>query len=408
MQPVPGSATDGIEPADNRRLRQQFRLAPGLAGRRDAASLLHGPRLSGRGRGQDLSPSRQQRVPRRGIVSPVRDHATRPDAGAKFNGIGAIRSLNFDWGPWPLDESATPDARSVEFGIDFLERSRDRPFFLAIGLFRPHMPFHVPPKYFASYPLDRVAMPRTPAGDLQDIPEGGQALLRQKQHFMKAIRDADAEHPGTWREAVRSYQASCTFADHQLGRLLDALARSEDARNTIVVLWSDHGYHLGEKNHWEKFVLWEKATRVPLVIAAPGTVGGGTEVSAPVSLLDLYPTLLDLAGLPPKPTLEGQSLTPLLRGSPPTADSVNDLSAEQSCRTVESVALHPLRRRHGGTLRPRQRSRRIEQSGGSRGVRRHDPQAAAGAPEAVSPESLRVALTAEATEPFQAADASRR
>ena len=231
----------------------------------------------------------------------------------KFNGIGAIRSLNFDWGPWPLDESATPDARSVDFGIDFLERSHDQPFFLAIGLFRPHMPFHVPPKYFASYPFDRIAMPRTPAGDLHDIPEGGQALLRQKQHFMKAILDADAERPGTWREAVRSYQASCTFADHQLGRLLDALARSEHARNTIVVLWSDHGYHLGEKNHWEKFVLWEKATRVPLVIAAPGTVARGTVVSAPVSLLDLYPTLLDLAGLPPNATLEGQSLTPLLR-----------------------------------------------------------------------------------------------
>ncbi len=236
-----------------------------------------------------------------------------PMPARKFNGIGAVRSLNFDWGPWPLDESATPDARSVDFGIDFLERSHDRPFFLAIGLFRPHMPFHVPPKYFASYPLGQVAMPRTPSGDLQDIPDGGRALLEQKQHFMRAILDADSERPGTWRESVRSYQASCTFADHQLGRLLDSLARSEHVGNTIVVLWSDHGYHLGEKNHWEKFVLWEKATRVPLVIAAPRTVAPGTVVSAPVSLLDLYPTLLDLTGLPPNPTLEGKSLTPLLR-----------------------------------------------------------------------------------------------
>ena len=130
---------------------------------------------------------------------------------------------------------------------------------------------------------------------------------------MRAILDADSERPGTWRESVRSYQASCTFADHQLGRLLDSLARSEHVGNTIVVLWSDHGYHLGEKNHWEKFVLWEKATRVPLVIAAPRTVAPGTVVSAPVSLLDLYPTLLDLTGLPPNPTLEGKSLTPLLR-----------------------------------------------------------------------------------------------
>ena len=230
----------------------------------------------------------------------------------KFNGIGAVRSANFDWGPWPLDESASPDARSVDFGIDFLSRSHDRPFFLAIGLFRPHMPFHAPPKYFAGYPKGRVAMPRTVKDDLRDIPSGGLALLRQKKHFMQAIHDAERNAPGTWAEAVRSYLASCTFADHQLGRLLDALARSGHAGSTIVVLWSDHGYHLGEKDHWEKFALWEKTTRVPLVISAPGATEPGTVVESPVSLLDLYPTLVDLAGLPPNPGLEGESLVPLL------------------------------------------------------------------------------------------------
>ena len=238
-----------------------------------------------------------------------------PMPRVKFNGIPEVASLNFDWGPWPLDESTTPDMRSVDFGVEFLSRRHELPFFLAIGLFRPHMPFHVPPKYFANYPGDEVAMPRTPAGDLDDIPAGGRALLRQKQHFMRAIRAGEARNPGTWRRAVRAYQASCTFADHQLGRLLEALARSPHASNTIVALWSDHGYHLGEKGHWEKFALWEKSTRVPLVLVAPDRVKPGTVVDTPVSLLDLYPTLVALAGLPEREGLEGESLLEALSGS---------------------------------------------------------------------------------------------
>ena len=230
----------------------------------------------------------------------------------KFNGIDAIRSLNFDWGPWPLDEAATPDFRSVDFGVQFLSRRHNRPFFLAIGLFRPHMPFHVPPKYFSEYPVGQVPMPRVSEDDIVDIPSGGQSLLKEKEHFMRVIREAESRAPGTWSEAIRSYLASCTFADHQLGRLVDALAMSEYASRTIIVLWSDHGYHLGEKNHWEKFALWEKTTRVPLVIVAPTTIDAGVELDSPVSLLDLYPTLLDLAGLPMKSDLEGDSLVSLL------------------------------------------------------------------------------------------------
>ena len=231
----------------------------------------------------------------------------------KFNGIQAVRSPNFDWGQWPLDESSTPDSRSVDYGIEFLTRAHSKPFFLAIGIFRPHMPFHVPPKYFALYPPGHVVMPRIDKSDLLDIPTGGKELLRKKQHFIRAILDAEARREGTWREAVRAYQASCTFADHQLGRLVDALGRSRHRTSTVIVVWSDHGYHLGEKNHWEKFVLWEKSTRVPLVIVAPGVTRPGTVVESPVSLLDLYPTLSELAGLPPDPDLEGRSLVPLFR-----------------------------------------------------------------------------------------------
>ncbi len=233
----------------------------------------------------------------------------------KFNGIDAVRSLNFDWGPWPPQESDTPDARAVDYGIRFLQQEREEPFFLAIGLFRPHMPFHVPPMYFAHYPKDRNAMPHSWVDDLEDIPSGGQALLDQKAHFMRAILAKEEKAPGTWREAVRSYLASATFADHQIGRLVDGLALSPHAKSTVIVLWSDHGYHLGEKGHWEKFALWEKTTRVPLIVAAPGKVRPNTRVETPVSLLDLYPTLLELTGLPPKPGLDGQSLVPLLEDS---------------------------------------------------------------------------------------------
>lgn len=236
-----------------------------------------------------------------------------PIPARKLNGIYDIRSENFDWGPWPLDVSETPDARSAEFGVEFLQRRHDRPFFLAIGLFRPHMPFHAPPSSFAQYPEKDVVLPLRPPNDLDDIPSGGKALLEQTRRFWDAVLHGEADRPGTWRDSVRAYQASASFADQQLGRVLTALAASPYAKSTIVVVWSDHGYHLGEKEHWEKFALWEKTTRVPLVILAPGLTQPGAHVEAPVSLLDLYPTLLELAGLPSRSDLEGRSLAPLLR-----------------------------------------------------------------------------------------------
>lgn len=236
----------------------------------------------------------------------------------KLNLLGKVSSENFDWGPFPYDVDQTPDERAVEFGVDFLERKHDRPFFLAIGLFRPHMPFHVPPKFFAQYPPESVVMPERPAGDLDDVPSGGRKLLERSRHWWSGILEAETARPGVWRDSVRAYQASATYADYQLGRLLSALAASPYAEDTIVVVWSDHGYHLGEKEHWEKFALWEKTTRVPLVILAPEASEAGSEIGRPVTLLDLYPTLLDLAGLPPKKDLDGLSLRPLLEN--PTAE----------------------------------------------------------------------------------------
>ena len=313
LQPVTSGPADRQEPIGNRRVREPLRLAARASRRDHATALLHEPWIPGGGGGARSSTTMTTArftTTNRSIDS-RRCSSTRCRRGNSTESILFAASISTG-AQWPLDESATPDARSVDYGVAFLSRRHSQPFFLAIGLFRPHMPFHVPPKYFAEYPVENVPMPRVAAGDLLDIPAGGRALLEQKAHFMRAILEADAKRPGTWREAVRSYLASCTFADHQLGRLLDALARSPHTGSTIIVLWSDHGYHLGEKNHWEKFALWEKATRVPLVLVAPGRADPGTVVETPVSLLDLYPTLLDLAGLPPKKGLEGESLVPLL------------------------------------------------------------------------------------------------
>jgi len=232
----------------------------------------------------------------------------------KLNGIYyGVNSPNFDWGPWPMNEAEAPDVRTVNFGIDFLRRDHRDPFFLAIGIFRPHMPFFAPPKYFSWYPKDQVVMPKVLDNDLDDIPAGGMTLWKKTRHFFDTLSKEDSKNPGTWKAAVRAYQASCTFADHQLGRLLDALAMSPYRANTIIVLWSDHGYHLGEKKHWEKFALWEKTTHVPLLFVVPGLTRPGSHSTRPVSLLDLYPTLVELAGLPARQDLDGVSLAPLLK-----------------------------------------------------------------------------------------------
>ena len=137
--------------------------------------------------------------------------------------------------------------------------------------------------------------------------------VRNRDEFWKGMLKADQETPGAWRDAMRAYQACAGFADAQVGRLLDALDASGRADSTVIVLWSDHGYHLGEKTHWEKFALWEKTTHVPFLIVAPGVAKAGGVCHRPVDLMSVYPTLIELCGLTPKPELDGVSLVPLLR-----------------------------------------------------------------------------------------------
>ncbi|MBL8296685.1 MAG: sulfatase [Bryobacterales bacterium] len=225
--------------------------------------------------------------------------------GLPLNGIP--KTAHFDWGPVNVPDEKMGDAQVVDWTIEQLNRKHTQPFFLACGLFRPHLPWYVPPKYFDLFPLNSIVLPRVKDDDLDDVPPVGVKFAKPNGDHRKVI-----EHK-QWRQAVQGYLASIAFMDAMLGRVLDAFDRSSHAQNTAVVLWSDHGWHLGEKLHWRKFSLWEEATRNVLTISAPGVTKANQRCGRPVTLLDLYPTLSELCGLQPNPRVEGHSLMPLLK-----------------------------------------------------------------------------------------------
>ena len=234
-------------------------------------------------------------------------------------------------GPWQYVETdwAALDATDEEFGGDWLvskwvgeqlAKKHDQPFFLACGIYSPNEPWFVPEKYYEPFPLEDIQLPPGyKEDDLDDLPPAGKK--RGPNRYFSHIR----EH-GQWKMGIQGYLASIHFADAILGRVLDALESGPNKDNTIVVLWSDHGWHLGEKQHWQKFTAWRAVTRVPLMIripgnAAPGLPEGtkaGTICDQPVNLLSLFPTLTELAGIPKKASNDGPSLVPLLAN--PDAD----------------------------------------------------------------------------------------
>jgi len=220
---------------------------------------------------------------------------------------GIPRTAHFDWGPVDVKDADMGDAQVIDWAINTLKKKHDRPFFLAVGLFRPHLPWYVPRKYFDQFPLADVKPPQAPGDDLKDVPPAGVRIARPSGDHRKVRRYKQ------WKKAVQGYLASIAFTDAMVGRLMDALDRSDYAKNTVIVMWGDHGWHLGEKLHWRKFTLWEEATRVPLVIAVPGMTKPGERCERTVTLLDLYPTLADVCGLPIRKELEGVSLAPLLK-----------------------------------------------------------------------------------------------
>ena len=230
-----------------------------------------------------------------------------PEPDRPVTPMPSVSWRNFDWAPIDVSDEDMPDHKLSVWAEAFLKRDHDKPFFLATGIFRPHIPWFVPRKYFDRYPLEDIIVPVVKEDDLADLPPPAWAMaLNDKSRHDLVVST------GNWKSAVQSYLACITFADAMVGRILDALESSAYVDNTVIVLWSDHGYHFGEKWHWHKQALWDRATRVPLIISTPGMDKAGQKCDRPVSLIDLYPTLVDLAGLPRKPDLDGLSLKSLL------------------------------------------------------------------------------------------------
>lgn len=222
-----------------------------------------------------------------------------------WEGEGA-KSAFWYWGPIDVPKEATEDWETVDKAAQILrEQDGSQPFFIAAGLSRPHLPFFAPREFFDLYPLETLQLPPVYQHDLEDIPH---ARLRTNRETHREIVES-----GHWPKAVQAYLASISFADACVGHLMRALDNSPHRDNTMVVLWSDHGYHLGEKEHWAKFTLWEEANHAPLIIRLPGVTQAGTRCAHPVSLQDLYPTMVGACSLPERPGIDGHNLMPLLR-----------------------------------------------------------------------------------------------
>lgn len=237
-----------------------------------------------------------------------------PDPNPPKKNINGLKRGHFDWGPVPAPDSEMGDYKTATWISGQLSRKQGKPFFLACGIYRPHLPWYAPQKYFDLFPLESIQLPKTLKNDLADVPEGGVKMAKPSGDHAAVIKGRQ------WKKAVQGYLASIAFADAQVGRVIDALEAGPHARNTIIVLWTDHGWHLGEKEHWRKFALWHRATRTPLMISVPKGVNGFAEGSArnrqcreATSLLDIYPTLIDLCGLAPRENLVGESLVPQLK-----------------------------------------------------------------------------------------------
>ncbi|MCH7226347.1 sulfatase [Haloferula sp. A504] len=227
--------------------------------------------------------------------------------------MGLERNTQTDWAAYPERDAQMPDFKTAAYAMAQLRSDRNQPLFLAAGFVRPHVPWYVPAKWFAKHPVADIETPPYRADDMDDVP----AMARKVAEVPMMPTTEWAIAHGEWKAMLQAYLACVTFVDAQVGKVLDALEESGRADRTVVVLWSDHGYHLGEKNRFAKQAIWERDTHVPLIIRAPG-IAGRRRCDAPVQLLDLYPTLLELCGLPPNPQNDGHSLVPLLED--PEAD----------------------------------------------------------------------------------------
>jgi arylsulfatase A-like enzyme len=212
----------------------------------------------------------------------------------------------FAWGPTEGGKEETKDYMTAQWFADQLQKDHDKPFFMAVGISKPHLPWYVPEEYFDMYDLETLKIPEYRLDDLDDIVnQDGEKAFSASADFLWVQQDEEL-----FKRAVRAYMAASTYADDCVGVIMEALRNSKYADNTIVVLFGDHGWHLGEKLRFRKAALWKESTQLPLMIKLPG-MENQQYCNRTVNLIDLYPTLIDLCDLPEK-ELDGESIVPLL------------------------------------------------------------------------------------------------
>lgn len=240
-----------------------------------------------------------------------------PNYGGKFGGFGPMPAEKistypghplWDWGVYPEADEQMPDSKIADWASNALEEKHDSALWMGVGFYRPHVPQFAPQKWFDLFPLETVQLPAVATADLRDLSPYGIDITRLDH--VSPTHEWVTENEA-WKPLVQSYLACVSFVDEQVGKVLTAVENSQYKDNTYIVLFSDHGFHLGEKERYAKRSLWEDGARVPLIIMGPGIAAGQT-CSKPVQLLDIYPTLLELTGLEADPLLEGHSLASLL------------------------------------------------------------------------------------------------
>jgi arylsulfatase A-like enzyme len=224
----------------------------------------------------------------------------RPAAG-QSEGVGGIK-----FAPLDCRDDQLSDWGIADYGIASLQRKHDKPFFLAVGFHKPHMPWNVPRKWFDLFPLESIKLPPYLENDLDDLPPAAVRMAHPETDHVPMQKS------GRWKEAIQAYLATIAYCDMNLGRLLDALEKSAYRDNTIICLWGDHGWHLGEKHHWRKFALWEEATKAPFMWVVPGVTKPNTICERTVDFMSIFPTLTDLCGIPTPAHNEGVSIRRLL------------------------------------------------------------------------------------------------
>lgn len=241
-----------------------------------------------------------------------------PNYGGQFGGFGPMPEEKistypghplWDWGAYPEQDEQMPDYKIADWAIEHLQEKHDSALWMGVGFYRPHVPQFAPQKWFDLFPMETLQLPSVATDDLIDLSAYGTDITRL--NHVSPTHEWVTENEA-WKPLVQSYLACVSFVDEQVGKVVQAIENSDYKDNTYIVLFSDHGFHLGEKERYAKRSLWEDGARVPLIVVGPG-IAAGKIANIPVQLLDIYPTLLELTGLPADPLLEGHSLASFLK-----------------------------------------------------------------------------------------------